>query len=292
MPMVNKIKKPQEQLDDEALRELKKIEAAGKQRRKYFRGFIYGTSQTGKTLSAVTTSPEPVFVHTFNAGALDSVQPYIEDSDYRIYCEELIQEDDNLLDTYFNRMEYLKGINFFKNIATYVFDNTTDFSEIIKDKAFTEEAPKSQQRFLNAVNAMSDYEYQRTQFIKLARTVLPLPCHVIILGHKREKDMGQGMFKETIAMPPAARDAFLQLMSEVYRTEIVTNLETNAKKYTFVINLSEKGLVGGTRGNKIVDGKPVPILRSIEPQNFRYIFKKLGLDYEDKQTQTEERENG
>lgn len=274
-------------------------------RTKYFRGFIYGRVKTGKTV-ALTTLPRPILIHSFDPGGLDSIREIIDEPNSEIYPVEFDINNTKLgerhnysnlepADVYTlwkDEFEFMRRERLFEHFASYVIDSATTFFSAMTDYIVaTAPIPRgSADRLLDVDPIQSDYKLIKTLAIGVAGNILALPCHFIMTGHKIEKDEGEGRFTETIALTPATRASILPLFSEIYIADVIkkyvadkqTGEEHEVKQFLFRTEHGKTGLTAGSRSTNFSKGEPSKVLPKFVKQDFKLIFKTIGLEFKDK----------
>lgn len=133
-------------------------------RTRILRLLLGGPPKAGKTVAAVLTSPQPVFVfNTDGKGALDPVTALGGD---------FTAADVKDVASYKREMSWFRGHS--KEFATVVFDNITMFSAFVEADLRKDEQYKDGRQMWPAYDrAMMDAVHE----------LLALPQHVIVIGH-------------------------------------------------------------------------------------------------------------
>jgi len=279
-------------------------------RTKYFRGFIYGPVKAGKTVSLLTL-PRPLLIHSFDPGGLDSIRDEIDKPGSEIYVVEFDVnntelgakhhysnlEAGDIYPLWKDEFEWTRDQGLFSHFASFAMDSaTTLFSAVTDYIVENAPTPKGEERALDIAPVQRDYNLIKTIAIKISANMLGLPCHFVLTGHKIEKDEGEGRFSETIALTPATRASLLPLFSEIYIADTIKKYVTNSdgeeeevKQFLFRTEPLRSGSTAGSRSTRFTDGVPGKVLPKFIRQDFKTIFKAIGIDFEDKNIQVVEK---
>ena len=168
----------------------------------------------------------------------------------------------------------------FEHLGAYVIDSSTNWlvSLIWKITADRVGAGRKRPNFLPAID---DWNQQKLEAIDLTMRFMSLPCSFVTTGHlvkdfivKVDKN-GQEVSRTkeyNILIGPKAGANLLTLYSDSYIAEYdaVTN------KYYWRTTYEREGKRASSRLSQ--GGK----LNPVEPQDFKALFKKVGVDYKDK----------
>lgn len=146
-------------------------------RPRILRMLLCGGAKTGKTCSAVNTSPKPVFVfQTDGRGALDPATDL---------GGEFTAEDINSMASYKRTFAWLKMNT--KDFNTVVFDNITVFATVVEAEV-RKDMP-------NTTNPRDIYPELERRLMDVVNELIHIPQHLIIIGHvEQPKDSAPGNF--------------------------------------------------------------------------------------------------
>jgi hypothetical protein len=227
-------------------------------------------SGKGKTYS-LRTAPFPVHIDSFDPRGTKCVRDLIEKGD--IVADTRYENDDPMEPHAFNlwkkEFEARRVGKYFNSISTYVLDSASTFTEAVmnqiqKDRKAPGTVPLWEK----------DYHPQKVKLRKWISKCVNLPCHFVLTGHlEPQKDKEGNIIGRRFLMTGKGAITIPLLFDEIW---VLDNKETS-RGLEYFITLQSTGMLLA-RSRLAGTGK----LDKIEPTNLRSIFKKAGLDYEDK----------
>ncbi len=227
-------------------------------------------SGKGKTFS-FRTAPFPVHIDSFDPRGTKSVRDEVKKGN--IIVDTRFENDDPLYPHAFNlwkkEFEARRVGKYFDSIATYVLDSASTFTEAImnqiqKDRNAPGTVPKWEQ----------DYHPQKVELRKWISKCVGLPCHFILTGHLDvQKDKEGNIVARRFLMTGKGAITVPLLFDEIW---VLENKETSRGLEYYTVLQSTGMLLA--RSRLAGTGK----LNATEPTNLRNIFKKAGLNVEDK----------
>lgn len=255
-----------------------------------FNGLILGEQGTGKTNSLLTL-PRPLVIISFDIKGTDTIHHEIIKPDSNIivlrYWEHNFSGGNNPIVKFNRDWQEMKRAKVFDNIASIAMDSSTTWMNLLL-MHFANLGGRVGNGSIQI--EIQDYLQQSKVCFDFARELLGLPCHVVMLGHilrrlAYETQAGQkgllGSNSEVLKIyesfhaPEKLGAEFPSMFSNCFRAQAPEVGSTRGYSWSLV---NQGGMVYKSRHN--VDGK---LLKDSEPQDFRALFKKVGLDWEDKQ---------
>lgn len=231
---------------------------------------LTGESGTGKSY-LLSTAPFPVHVDSFDPGGTQGLRTFINSGD--IVADTAYEDEDPMKPTAFKLWKEtfsrrLKS-GYFNHFSTYCLDSATTWCDAILNYIqFKRGAPASIPEW------NKDYHPQKVEIRNCLREVLNLPCHVLITGHLEPQKDGEGnIVARRFIMVGKGAVTIPLLFSETWVTEV----RGSGDKAEYFIRTSSSGMYQAK--SRLSAGG---ILSAREPANLREIFKKSGLNYEDK----------
>jgi len=229
-----------------------------------------GESGKGKTYSLRTT-PFPVHIDSFDNRGTKSVRDLIDTGD--VVADIRYENDDpfnpHAFKLWKKEFEARRVGKYFESIGTYCLDSASTFTEAVMNDI---------QKNRNAAGTIplweKDYHPQKVELRKWISKITSLPCHVIVTGHlEPQKDKEGNTVGRRFLMTGKGAIVIPLLFDEIW---VMENKETS-KGLDYHIVLQSTGMFLA-RSRLAGTGK----LGKTEPTNLRTIFKKAGLNYEDK----------
>jgi hypothetical protein len=241
---------------------------------KYFRCLVFGDVGTGKT-KLLETCPKPIHVDSFDVGGTTTIRKAIEEG--WILADTRYEDEDPdkpgvmaLYDKEFDRRR-LNG--YFENIGTYALDSLTTFGDAAMNYILNKHGRKDGIP-MSGKGSDNDYVKQQKVIEPILRSILNLPCHVIILAHPdmrenedtRTKSIGPKVYGQLATKLPL-------LLSEIY---CATTKETkDGIDYRL---LTRQNGYYRCRSRLASNGK----IEMYEAQDIKAILAKAGFDNNDK----------
>lgn len=229
-----------------------------------------GESGKGKTFS-LRTAPKPVHVDSFDPRGTKSIRDGVDDG--WLIPDVRFENDDPLNPHAFKlwtkEFEARRVGKYFNSIGTYVLDSASTFTEAVMNKIqFDRKAPGTVPLW------EKDYHPQKVELRKWISKCMSLPCHFIMTGHLDvQKDKDGNIVARRFLMTGKGAITIPLLFDEIWVLEN-KNTSRGLEYYTVLQStgmfLARSRLAGTGR------------LSATEPTNLREIFKKAGLNYEDK----------
>uniref|UniRef100_A0A6H1ZPR0 Putative ATPase domain containing protein n=1 Tax=viral metagenome TaxID=1070528 RepID=A0A6H1ZPR0_9ZZZZ len=229
-----------------------------------------GESGKGKTFS-LRTAPFPVHIDSFDPRGTKSVRDLIDKGD--VIADVRFENDDpfnpHAFKLWTKEFEARRVGKYFESIGTYCLDSASTYTEAVMN--FIQKNRKAE----GTVPLWEkDYHPQKVELRKWISKITSLPCHVIVTGHlEPQKDKEGNIIGRRFLMTGKGAIVVPLLFDEIW---VLENKETSKglDYYTILQStgmfLARSRLAGtGSLGEK-------------EPTNLRNIFKKAGLNYEDK----------
>jgi len=229
-----------------------------------------GESGKGKTFS-LRTAPFPVHIDSFDPRGTKSIRDLVDKGD--VIADVRFENDDPMEPHAFKlwkkEFEARRVGKYFDSIATYVLDSATTFTTAVmnfiqKERGAPGTVPVWEK----------DYFPQKVELEKWITKCMGLPCHFILTGHlEPQKDKEGNIVARRFMMTGKGAIVIPLKFDEIW---VLDNKETSRGLDYFTILQSTGMLLA--RSRLAGTGK----LGSTEPTNLRAIFKKAGLNYEDK----------
>jgi len=229
-----------------------------------------GESGKGKTYS-LRTAPFPVHIDSFDPRGTKSVRDQVDEGN--IIVDPRFENDDPLNPHAYalwkKEFESRRVGGYFNSIATYVLDSASTFTEAVMNSIQKDrKAPGSVPLW------EKDYHPQKVKLRKWISKCCALPCHFILTGHiEPQKDKAGNIIARRFLMTGKGAIVIPLLFDEIW---VLENKEVSAGLEYYTILQSTGMLLA--RSRLAGTGK----LGKTEPTNLRTIFKKAGLNYEDK----------
>jgi AAA domain len=227
-------------------------------------------SGKGKTYS-LRTAPFPVHVDSFDPRGTKSIRDLIDKGD--VIADVRFENDDPLDPHAFKlwkkEFEARRVGGYFKSIATYCLDSASTFTEAVMNFIQKERGAPGTVPLWE-----KDYYPQKVELRKWISKCMSLPCHFILTGHlENQKDSEGNIIARRFMMTGKGAITVPLLFDEIW---VLENKETS-KGLEYYTVLQSTGMLLA-RSRLAGTGK----LSAKEPTNLRAIFKKAGLNYEDK----------
>lgn len=252
---------------------------------KAFRGLIVGMKGTGKT-RALLTLPRPLLIDVFDPDGLASITDKNGNLPDGIFAKPFYPDSRE------NPIQYTKWkiafeknekSGLFEHISSYVLDSSTNWL-ISLIWHITKQNKKPLPDLQPTIN---NWHIQKLIAIDYTMRFMSLPCNFVTTGHLMKgyiittDKKGEIITKEeefNILIGPKAGANLLALYSEVYIAEhhAINKIDKKPVPYFWRTTYENKGKRASSRlsqGTKLND---------IEPQNFKALFKKVGINVKDK----------
>jgi hypothetical protein len=243
---------------------------------KYFRAIIFGDIGTGKTYLQ-RTCPRPVHVDSFDPGGTKTNRRMIEEgwmiADTSFENEEPTKP--TVLKLYQDSFNRRGAGGYFEAIGTYFLDGITMFSKAamnftVVKKMRVDGIPKVEQK-----GGDNDYVSQMALIEPAIRSILNLPCHVIITAHpdlSTDEDVARKIIGPQVTGQLKMR---LPLMvDEIYCAQTEPKAD-GSLKYRL---LTRQNGIYRCRSRLASEGK----IEMYEDQDIKAILRKAGYSAEDK----------
>lgn len=246
----------------------KYYEEEGKQ--DLIRVLLTGESGTGKTFMA-STAPKPIHIDSFDPTGTLSIRHWINKGD--IIADVQYEDEDPFNPTVFKAWkatfeQRLKG-GYFNSIATYWLDSATTWTDAIMNYT------QGSSRAGKVPEWKSDYHPQKVTIRNYLRKIMKLPCHFILTAHiEPQKNREGSIIARRVMFSGKGAITIPLLFTEIW----VTDVKETSKDNIYRVLLQKKGLL---LGRSRLASKSV--LDTYEPANLKYILKKSGMNYEDKE---------
>lgn len=228
---------------------------------------LYGDFGSGKTTCA-TTAAAPILFHSFDPGGPKSIRNLIGD---RIIVDSQFEDesskDPRCFDLWMREMQKLAKAKVFDGIGTLVIDSLTTMSEGIMNQILKKAGRPA------TVPQIQDYQILGNTLRDIFKDLSALPCHVVVIGHMEyEKDEATGRLFSSLLVTGKMKTKLPLLFDEVY----VAICKDSQKGAEYSLLTANDGCYRAR--TRIGSGK----FEKFEPQNFKKLFLKAGIELEDK----------
>ncbi len=285
-----------------------KAEFAAKARNRYFRGLIAGDVKSGKT-QALETLPRPLLIHNFDPDGLSGMSDLWNDPESGIIVREFVGDtvwDPHVYMDWKDEMDFLLDNNIFEAIASFAMDSVTGFASTVMNYIVH---GATGTRIHGVQPSQNDYQVQQLFTLSNASRLIMIPCHIVGTAHIKETELHvkiRNAQKEIVGeevkmhrdlnFSPSIKASVMPLFSEIYTTDVraatkggnmVVDRDGNPLQI-FRWNTTKHDNISAadsrTAGRNRKTGERDKDLPQYVPQNFRKVFERLGLSYEDKDT--------
>jgi len=255
--------------------------------------FVYGEWGSGKTTLA-GTAPKPVVIDVFDPGGQKSIEDKIRkgeviaDTRWQLKGESgdsistsndsKISADPHLWGEWAKEYNARVQAGFFEEVGTYVLDSFTTWSEALLAHI---------KRLRGTTRTKSDYDDwgdNRTKAKNVIKTIMSLPCHVIVTGHTQtDKDENTGrLIAGPLAYGKLQKEIPL-LFDEVYYMDV----KGDGDREDYRLHTANDSIYPA---RSRLRGINKDISAIMEP-DFTELLRKAGMDYEDKTREETGRES-
>lgn len=147
---------------------------------------LLGESGSGKTFTAGSTMPRPVFIDSFDRGGAKGLKHWIKKGE--VFVDERWEEEDpqkpEVFEKWKKEMESRAREGFFDYLGTYILDSATTWGNAVMNQVL-----KKAGRAGEAPQWAHDYGPQKMIVGNWVRKLLNMPCNFVLTGHlKADKD--------------------------------------------------------------------------------------------------------
>jgi hypothetical protein len=240
-------------------------------RQSTFNLLLIGESGTGKTY-ILRTARRPVHIDSFDPGGTKCLRDQIKSGD--IIADVRFENEDFSHPRVYSEWEDLfkqrVRSGYFESFGTYVIDSATSWAGAILGKYLQKEGGKA-----DAVPTyQKHYHYQKFDLKKYIRTMLSLPCDVIVTGHlKLIEDPINGQHKYRFLTTGDGMVTIPLLFDEKY---VSTTIESSGGVEYKLLTKSTGVYTASTRLGR------GGVFETYEEPNIKTLLKKAKMPAEDK----------
>ena len=243
----------------------------------YFKGLVVGKDKSGKTYSLLTL-PRPLLIDSFDPSGIDGeIDELARNPENGIFIRKYWDEDrknPTLFQEWEADFELTRYGRFFDHITSYSCDTITSLLRLILNYE-TFSHPAASGYLKNKMPTQANFGHQLVDTIEKIGQILALPCHVIMTGHILSKmDKNQNVI-QSVLMSPMMAGSVPSMFPNLLIAESVEIRDENYDYRWLTKPDDETKMNAGSRWNKKLD--------KYEPQDFRQLFAKIGIPWENKE---------